>query len=242
MQTIEKYTTNDAFIRLILQGPPGTGKTSAAVQFPGVYIADCDLNLGGPLRYLKSKNLPLPVGYDIIDRDENDKIIAEEFRYTRLVKCLQAACAEPSVKTIVIDSATKVSDYIIAHVLSQMKTKTGGMEMQSWGFYLAFWKDLINAISAQKKHLILICHEKVEKDEIDQSLRYFLNIPGQFGNIAGALFTDVWRAEVKETPGFPPKYEFLIRTMPNYRFNLKNSFQLPGTFPFAWKTIEDKLK
>lgn len=241
MQTIQNYATTDAFIRLILQGPPGTGKTTAAVQFPGAYIADCDLNLGGPLRFLKSKNIPLPVGYDTIDRDENNKVIPEAQRYARLVKCITEACTNPEIKTVIIDSATKVSDYIIAHTLVQTKTTSGGMERQSWGFYLAFWKDLVNAISAQKKHFVLICHEKVEKDEIDQSLRYFLNIPGQFGNMAGSLFTDVWRAEVKETPGFPPKYEFLIRTMPNYRFNLKNSFQLPGTFLFRWKTIEEKL-
>lgn len=240
MQPITSYAASDAFLRLLLQGPPGSGKTATACRFPGAYIADCDLNLGGPLRFLRDKSLPLPVGYDTIDRDETGKEVPMNMRYERLISCLQKAASEPSVQTIVVDSATKLSDYIIAHTLRQQNKLA--MEIQSWGFYLDHWKKFVGAMTVIRKNFVLICHERVEKDEVDGSLKYFLNIPGQFGNMAGSLFTDVWRCEVEEKPGIPPTYAFRVKTMPSYRYNLKNSLGLPPVFEFDWKLIEDKLK
>lgn len=242
MQPTASYATSDAFIRLLLQGAPGQGKTTLACQFPNAYVADCDLNLGGPLRFLRDHNLTQPVGYDTIDRKEDGTVVQPNMRYQRLAEVLSAAAADASVSTIVIDSATKLDQYIKDHVLRTNPTKTGAMEMVSWGFYLAFWKDLVAKITAQRKHFVLIAHEKVEKDEVDGALKYFLNIPGQFGNMAGALFTDVWRAEVASTGGLAASYKWQIRTMPDYRFQLKNSFGLPALFEFDWKLIEAKLK
>lgn len=242
MPTIEQYQTSDAFIRVLLQGPPGTGKTTVSCQFPSPWIMDCDLNLGGSLRWLKSTGKPLPIGYDVIDRDDEGKSIAPNMRYQRLAESLGRAAANPDVQTLVVDSATKVDQYIKDHVLRTNQTKTGAMEMVSWGFYLAYWKDLVSKITAQRKHFVLVAHEKVDKDEVDGSIKYFLNIPGQFGNMAGALFTDVWRAEVASTGGLNASYKWLIRTMPDYRFNLKNSFGLPPLFEFSWHTIAERLK
>jgi hypothetical protein len=240
MQPISNYSTSDAFVRALLQGPPGSGKTTIATQFPKPYIADLDMNLAGPLRHLKTTNKTLPIGYDVIDRDETGKEIDPSLRYVRLAKCLQDAVVNPDIETIVVDSATKLSDYIQAEVLRQQNKKQ--MTIQDWGFYLALWKQFISQMSVQRKHFVLIAHERVEKDELDQSLKYFVMIPGQMGNIIGSLFTDVWRAEVEEKPGFPPTYKFNVRTMPSYRFNLKNSLGLPPLFEFKWETIEEKLK
>lgn len=239
MQPISSYETNEGFLRVLLQGPPGGGKTSTACQLPSPWIADCDLNLAGPLRFLRSRNLPLPVGYDTIDRDETGVEVPKPLRYSRLCTVTQAAATNSSVETMVFDSGTKISDYIMDHVLKQQgKTQ---MEMQSWGFYLGFWKQFIGTISTVKKHIVFIVHEKVEKDEIDQALKYFINLPGQIKDIIGALFTDVWRAETAEKPGMPPTTNYMIRTSPNYRFALKNSLQLPSLFEFNWATIQSKL-
>jgi hypothetical protein len=115
------------------------------------------------------------------------------------------------------------------------------MSIQMWGFYLAAWKKFIGSLSSQRKHFVLICHERVEKDEIDQSLKYFVMIPGQMQHIIGSLFTDIWRTEVSVAPGTPPKYTFQIRTMPDYRFQLKNSLNLPPVFKFSWDVIAQAL-
>lgn len=237
MQVITEYA-KETHLRLLLQGPPGSGKTTLACHLPGAYIADLDLNLGGPLRYLKSSGGPLPVGYNIIDRTPDGKEVPPSERYQRLAYCLNDALKSPEVETIIVDSATKLSDYMIAEVLrTQHKSE---MTIQLWGFYLALWKTFIGAISAQRKHFVLTCHERVEKDEIDQSLKYFVLIPGQMQHIIGSMFTDVWRTEVT-VAGVPPKYTFQIRTMSDHRFQLKNSFGLAPIMKFDWSKIEAKL-
>lgn len=238
MQKIETYT-KESHLRLLLQGTPGSGKTTLACHFPGAYIADCDINLAGPLRWLTSNKGTLPVGYDLIDRDENGNEVDPSLRYQRLGKCLNIALKDPEVQTIVIDSATKLSDYIQAEVLRQQGKKE--MSIQMWGLFLAQYKHFLGQITAQRKHFVLICHEKVEKDEIDACLKYFIMIPGQMASIIGSLFTDIWRCEVSAT-GLPPKYSWNIRTMPDNRFALKNSLGLPPLFHFDWKKIEEGLK
>jgi DNA polymerase III delta prime subunit len=245
MPTIEQYEATADFIRLLLQGPPGSTKTTTACRFPGAWIFDCDLNLGGPLRWLKEKGLPLPIGYDTIDRKDDGTVVPENMRWQRLCDCINAVAKkaeELKIQTLVIDSATKAEFYNQAHVLRTNPTKSGGLEMPSWGFVRNNWIQLVGTLTSAKVNFVLVCHEKVDKDELDGSLKYFLNIQGSFKDIAGSLFTDVWRAEMVSSGGLNPTYKAVLRTMPDYRFALKNSFGLPPIFEFDWKLIEAKLK
>lgn len=239
MHLINNYA-KESHLRLLLQGPPGSGKSTLACHFPGVYIADLDINLGGPLRWLRENNGPMPVGYDIVGRSDDGKEIPPKDCYQRLGTLLNIALKDPSIETIVIDSATKLGDYIQAEVMrAQGKSE---MTLQLWGFYLQQWKQFISQLSAQRKHLILTCHEAVEKDEIEQTLKYFVQIAGQMKFIIGSMFTDIWRCEVAVTSGPNPRHNFQVRTMPDFRYQLKNSLSLPPIFKFSWPTIEDKLK
>ena len=38
----------------LLIGPPGAGKTTVSLQLPKPFILDCDDNINGPIRYLKT--------------------------------------------------------------------------------------------------------------------------------------------------------------------------------------------
>jgi hypothetical protein len=242
MQDINTYTTTEDYIRLILQGEPKSGKSTLACQFPKAYIIDCDVNLGGPLRFLKQHNLPMPVGYDVLDKDEQGKDVPMLSRYTRFAELIDEAQKNEAVGTIVIDSCTSFQDVLLeATKRLQPSIKDA---RQLWGFFFTYGKELMARLRLMRKHIVLIAHEKLDKLP-DGSVAYPYRIawPGQLGLIMPSFFTDVWRCEVKQT-GFNPtaKYEWIVRTMPTYQYKLGNSMDLPDEFKFDWKFIESKLK
>lgn len=243
MQPITSYqSTVGELLRVVLQGPPKIGKSCVACQFPDAYIIDVDCNLGGPLRYLERNKLPLPLGYDVLDRDEAGVLVPMSARYARLDKLLVAAQANPDIKTIVLDSATNLTEVIIAEVMRQQMKTT--MSKQLWGFFYNTSKNLIATLTQMRKHIVLTAHEKQNTTEEGATIYpYEVNWPGQFGKNIGAFFTDVWRCEVDEIPkGMETSYKWWIRTMPNHKFKLGNSLDLPARFEFKWETIAEKLK
>ena len=241
MQDINTYTTTTDYLRLILQGEPKSGKTTLACQFPGAYIIDSDVNLGGPLRYLKEHNLPLPLGYDVLDKNGTGADIDMSLRYTRFMTLMSEAQKNPDIQTIVIDSATSFADILLAETARMQPSVKDGRQL--WGFFFTYGKELMARLRLIRKHIIFIAHEKVEKLP-DGSVVYPVRIawPGQLGTIMASFFTDVWRTEVKQV-GYSPnaKYEWIVRTMPNYQYKLGNSLGLPDEFVFNWKLIEEKL-
>jgi hypothetical protein len=247
MQPITEYKAENDKLRLLLQGPSGAGKTTLGCQFPKPYIVDIDINLGGSLRFLKEKGLQLPVGFDVLDYDKEGKQVPMNLRYQRLNKCLLAAQSNDSIDTIVIDSATTLSDIMIAEVLRQQGKsaitdyKDG---RQFWGFFANAGRQFMATLSAMRKHIVLIAHERIDRDP-SGAVVYPVKIawPGQVGQNIGIFFTNVWRAEVQAVPsGMQTNYKWQIRTMPEYKFELKNSLGLPPLFEFNWQTIEEKLK
>lgn len=235
MQPIETYNPNQS-TSIILQGPPGAGKTTLACQFPHPYVFDADLNLGGTLRWLREQKLNLPVGYDQGDVDENGKEVPPTNRWLRMNTCLKTVFADPTVETVILDSCTKISDYIIAEIKRQYGVQQ--ITIQQWGIYLEMWKLLISQVRAQRKLSIFICHERPEKDDVDGIIKYFLALPGQIGNIFGGLVSDVWRCEVQESQG---KHTWQVVTLPNIRVQLKNSLGLPAKFSADQKTLIEYL-
>ena len=241
MQDINTYTTTTDYIRLILQGEPKSGKTTLACQFPGAYIIDSDVNLEGPLRYLREHNLPLPVGFDVLDKNGTADIDMLA-RYTRFQMLMSEAQKNDKIQTIVIDSATSFCDIMIAETARLQPSVKDGRQL--WGFFFTYGKELMARLRLFRKHIILIAHEKTEKLP-DGSIAYPVRIawPGQLGTIMASFFTDVWRTEVKQV-GFSPntQYKWVVQTMPSYQYKLGNSLGLPDEFVFDWKLIESKLQ
>lgn len=243
MPTIDQYA-NDAYLRLLLQGESGAAKTTTALRFPGVWVIDCDQNLAGPLRHLRAIGHTLPLGYDKVDVKDDGTIVPENMRWQRVCDLLRniGTVAGPSLRTVVFDSMSKMSDYNKAHVLRTNPTKSGGFEQTSWGFFYANWVGLVGAVTVVKVHCVFTGHDKVDKDELDGSTKIMLNMQGQFQAVAGALFTDVWHAEIQSTGGLTPIHKRVIRTVSDYKYaGLKNSLGLPPLFEFDWKLIQEKL-
>lgn len=247
MKPITDYADKDDVLRLLLQGPPKSGKTVLACKFPGAYIIDIDRNLGGVLRYIQENKLTLPIGYDHVDRDENDVLILMQLRYARLAKLLKEAQENPLVQTIVIDSGTTLSDLLIAETLrGQGKTAISDFKdpRQFWGFFATLGKGFMAALSQMRKHIVLIVHEKTNKDD-KGNVVFPIKIawPGQVGDIIGCFFTNVWRCETKIIPaGATNNYKWFVRTMPDHQYALGNTLGMPAEFEFDWKLVEAKLK
>jgi hypothetical protein len=242
MQPISSYTDDNDRLRLILQGPPGSGKTTLASQFPRAHIIDIDVNLGGTLRFLTEKKLTLPVSFDVLDRDEKGIVVPLPQRYARLDACLKAAGESPDIDTIVIDSGTTLSEVMIAEVLRQQQKSE--MSKREWGFFATLARHFLGVLRQVRKHIVLIVHEKTEKLE-SGAIVYPIKVawPGQVGQNIGAYFTNVWRCEVDVVAkGMSNEYKWLIRTMPDAKYELKNSLGLPAKFEFKWETIAEKLK
>jgi hypothetical protein len=242
VQDINTYTTTEDYIRLILQGEPKSGKSTLACQFPGAYIIDCDVNLGGPLRYLRDHNLPLPLGFDVLDKNGTGQDIDMQMRYTRFSLLMSEAQKHPDIKTIVIDSATSFTDILLAETQRLQPSVKDGRQL--WGFFFSYGKALMAQLRLFRKHIVFIAHERTDKLP-DGGVVYPVRIawPGQLGQIMPSFFTDVWRTEIKQV-GFSPnaKYRWVVQTMPSYQYKLGNSLGLPDEFEFDWKLIEEKLK
>lgn len=241
MQPITSLSVNDAFLRILLQGEPKSGKSTMSAQFPGAYFIDIDVNLAGPVRHLMKNKLTLPVGYDVLDKDEKGVEVPPLLRYQRFSKLMAEAAANPLIQTIIIDSATGFADILMEETKRQQPSIKDGRQL--FGFFFIYGKELMTRLKGIRKHIVFICHEKTDK-LADGSVVYPIRInwPGQLGPIMGSFFTDVWRCEVAEKPsGFTSTYEWNVRTMPNYQFKLGNSLDLPAVFKFDWNLIQAKL-
>jgi hypothetical protein len=201
---------------------------------------DIDVNLDGPLRFLRKRDLALPVGYDRLDIDENGKAIPLSARYTRLDTCLQKVQVDSEIETIVLDSATGFTDILMAETLRRQPGIKDGRQI--WGFFYEYGKHFLSMLSQMRKHIVFTAHETIKEDRIDQSLKYRVSWPGQLGDKIGAFFTDVWRCEVQSSGGLDPKHKWLVRTMPDYRYDLKNSFEFKPLFEFTWDQVVAQLE
>ncbi len=250
MPSCDTYEQND-YLRLLLQGPPGSTKTSLGLQFPKPWIFDLDHNLGGPLRYARNHNLPLPVGYDFVDVDEKGAPVPAVNRWAQLDKKLMAVQADPNVETIIFDSGTIMADMLVTETLRQ-QNKTSVSEYkdgrQFWGFYAVAGKQLMTRIVNMRKNIVMNIHEKLNTDSEGKVVwPVSLTWQGQVGDMIGLFFTDVWRIQLEQKVGTgitgrPAEFEQIIYTMPTYQYALKNSLELPPKFKFDWNLIQSKLR
>lgn len=227
MQPLSAFNSNLGTAILLL-GPPGGGKTVIGCRlFPKTYVLVADLNFASGVRYLqKIGETSNVVGFDTVTTDDKGAKVPVQDWYPRMFKLLDEATKNPDIDAIFMDSATYISDYIVAKIALCTDERTirmpaGKESFDKWANYLVTWRGLIMQLRSSGKKIILSCHEQKDKDESDGIYKYQIALSGQIAAKLPNMFSDVWRCEVEETNG---KYRWLVRTLGNIRHELKNNF------------------
>jgi AAA domain len=226
MQKIETFNSNLG-TAIAIVGPAGSGKTVLGMRlFPKTYVLVADLNFKSGLDYLRSKNeLGNIVGFDTVLVDEKGQKIPPNLRYDRFWKLINEAAENPDVDAIFVDSATFITEYIIAKIVGATTEAgvmiAGGKESwPKWAAVAVTWRGIVTQLRATGKKFVLAVHEAKNLDESDQIWKHELLIPGQTKDLLPNLMSDLWRTEVKEHLG---KHEWMVRLLPNVRMeNLKS--------------------
>lgn len=195
-------------------GSPGAGKTSLALRFPAPYVLDCDDNATPAVQYTGIKDFK----YDIANKEDDlITLIPPEKRFAACVKRLNAAAADPTIKTIIIDSLTAFIDIVISEVKRRNGLKDDAtMRIQDWGDFANIIRHQIIALKASTKHVIFTAHFRVEKDESDNTWKYMIYMPGQTQFTMSGLFSNVWIMffDTEGVPGPSQKQVLKVRTIP----------------------------
>ncbi len=238
-------------------GPPGSRKTTLGLQFPNVYVEDCDRNLDGPERWLRSNgHKDLSYTYNSVRYDDNGKMREIDECYNSLCDDLTRIANTPkdyaSVKTVFVDSLSHVNEFLIRHVLKLQNKprKIHEMEARDWSPFKSYAYILLVAkLEQTNKHVLCSCHEVklVEPDGTnvmkERVIGYEPFFQGKVGDIIGAFFTDVWRLEVR--PALAGGSETWLQTMKTPKCeHLKNSLGLPAELNVTagYKVLEPYLK
>ena len=243
-------------LKILLIGPPGSHKTTFGLEFPDVLVFDCDRNLDGPDRWLRSIGKKISYDYNSIRYNDAGNMREIEDCYEALVGDLAMMAKEldkyKKYKTVFLDSLSHVNEFIIRHVLKlQNKTKKSyEMEARDWSPFKSFaYILLVSKLEQINKTVLCSCHEVklVEPDGAnimkERVIGYEPFFQGKVGDIIGAFFTDVWRMEVKTGAGGTIVTELQTVRHPKCE-HLKNSLNMPGIIDVSkgFVAVEPYLK
>lgn len=178
----------DITFKVLLQGKPKTFKTGACATAPDPWFADCDngiataRNVNPQVRY-GSKGWPCY-------RDTTAEAVRKGLAFDQLVKDLEQVVKEPSIKTIVIDSATFLYD--IAMNKAQAISGKGGQPIptqQDWLLQMRLCREIFQKLTAlPDKNVIITAHVEMKEDQVTGRTMIMPHLTGKDSTKAPAFF------------------------------------------------------
>ena len=212
-------------------GPPGGGKTTFALNFPGLWIGDCDNNLDGPLLHRRKLDPAFKCFYtDLNLNADGVRIENDADKWTRMLAAVNEAITEPSVETLFLDSLTHFNEWLLQWSMKKHGIKE--MQRQHWPLFRA---QLINWIMRYRscgKTTIVACHEEIKTDSQGNVLRYTPAMSSNLRDYFGYLFTDIYRFD--SAPASGGKTAFTVQVTKSPRSDCKNSFGMTGEVKADW--------
>lgn len=221
-------------IKLLLLGDSGGGKTFKAAQFAAegkVAIINFDQNTVGLKRLEKNQQDRIVLVNPYMDKNGKEVDVKQVWKNFCEIFGLLAEMDE--ITTIVIDSLSTLADALNWQTLGRKdpNAKPDGFEhWRVFGNHLKLFCDVVLHDPALDKHIILIAHDKVDKNPVTGEISREILLDGGMKDKFALHFSDIWRAYPKvPTSG---KVEYRIRTVPGAGFTCKCSLPIPEDFIF----------
>lgn len=207
----------------LLCGPPGGGKTTLALQFPGLWVGDCDINLNGPEKYLRDNKWLGTYFYDSICFNDNGSRLEFPDAWEKLMGKAEEAVLDADVQTLFFDSLTAINNMLVAWVMKkQGLVSSAVMERQHWIPFRNQLMLLINKARTSGKVIIMSAHVWDQLDKKGVVEKHRIAVSTTLTHYFAAYFTDVWRCY--STPGRGGNSRFYIQCLATGLDDLKNSF------------------
>lgn len=171
-------------LTVLIYGQPGTGKTTLGLSAEAPLIFDFD---GGMHRAgIRGNSIPIESWKDALDMLDFQNL-DEELKDVLMFS-----------KTIVIDTMGKLQDFQTDAIIKsdyKMANKQGGLSLAGYGGLNAGFKTFLSRLKMMGKDIIIICHEKEEKNGDTIILRPDI-MGGSYGNVmkeidlAGRLYIE----------------------------------------------------
>lgn len=190
-------------IKALVYGQPGLGKSTLALSTPDPVLFDFD---GGIQRVNGAFQCPTLQVQD----------------WTEVLQALQELEKDSNdFKTIVIDTAGKMLDYMSTYIIQQdnrLGKRDGSLTLQGFGARKIMFINFLKRVSMMGKHVIFVAHEREEKDGDIRIVR-----PEIGGSSAGDLIKELDLVGYMQAIG----NKRTISWTPQEKFYAKNTCNLP---------------
>lgn len=234
LHTQDDASTKREF-RLALVGRSFTRKSSIAAHFPAPGFIDADLNISR----IRDRYPALKFVYAQPQFDDTGKPVPKGLQWRNALAQMDAMCASPDVKTIVLDSASALQEMIIDWILEQPNTGKmtplviGGVKVLNQEQYRPFtdqFKELIVKGMSSGKLLIVLFHEQEERNERGAVESVWPLLTSRLRFNITSMFTDAWQMSSRycvTDAAHPTGVSYKLRIVPG---NLMSGLGHSGNF------------